>query len=62
MGRNVRQLLTAKDLCEIISACASAKVSIFEMHDIRIVLLGFGREFDFVGLCLELELKLQEFL
>lgn len=37
MGRNVRQLLTGKELCEIISACASAKVSIFEMHDIRIV-------------------------
>ena len=37
MGRNVRQLLTAKDLCEIISACASAKVSTFEMHDLRIV-------------------------
>ncbi len=37
MGRNVRHLLTGKELCEIISACASAGVSRFEMHDIRIV-------------------------
>lgn len=37
MGRNVRHLLTGKEICEIILACASAKVYSFEMHDIRIV-------------------------
>ena len=49
---------------DILELCSIMIFFVFVWDDecFEDVLLGFGREFDFVGLCLELELKLQEFL